>query len=424
MFIAKQIAAANQKHRILVVGPRALAAMYEHELTQALPLSRILLGSRRNLRELEAEAEKGKPIWPAPAVVVMGMDTARQDDVLHHLCSTEWDLVILEEVHLYGRARWTLLKTILRERCFNRVLMVTPIPELKSIASLIKGIRRTEWIISELKDWDGKPVFPASSNTLSAVSYRRSGAEIELVENLLKLTEEFSSTQSARMVKNILLTRAASSPLALEQTIRRLRNSLAHDASDFLSALGVEGFDGEVESDDSAAPSRAVWKNKGSAMVALSTLVDQIELLTTDSKRTSLESLLGRLQREGREGNSGICIFCVAKATASYLKTILTKRGGKVWLFTSDQTSDELQTSLSGFVSQGGILVCTAIALQGVDLRSVETFIHYDPPANDREMFIRISRSHSAKHYLLKDESRILPKEWPITVSSTPLPKA
>src|SRR5438552_19209413 len=49
-FLAKQVAVRIPEHRILVVGPRALSAMYEYELTKALSSSRILVSSRRSLR--------------------------------------------------------------------------------------------------------------------------------------------------------------------------------------------------------------------------------------------------------------------------------------------------------------------------------------------------------------------------------------
>src|SRR5207249_3523766 len=98
---------ANPNHRILIIGPRVLAAIYEHQFGQAVPGKNVTVVDRRKVRELEAAVEQGKPIWPSAITAVIGMDTARQKDVLGHLCSVSWDLVIVEEVHLYGRSRWT-----------------------------------------------------------------------------------------------------------------------------------------------------------------------------------------------------------------------------------------------------------------------------------------------------------------------------
>jgi hypothetical protein len=421
MFLAREVAAANPKHRILVIGPRVLASMYEYELKKTLRPECFIDGRRRNLRELEASTKEGESIWPAPAVVVMGMDTARQEDVLRELCSTTWDLVVVEEVHLYGRARWTLLKTVLREPSFQRVLMVTPVKELKGLSSLLKGVTQTEWRAPALRDWDGKPIFPSQQTKVSTIAYRRSEAEVALLKDLLQLVEGLAPNPVGSFVGSTLLKRAASSPLALEQILRRLRNSLAHGAADFLSAVELEGFDERLEIDGSAGELRTVWKDKSSALDSLSRLIAQTESLTTDHKREALQDLVKRLQREVHPVVSHTCIFCIARATANYLTTTFTKRGVSTWLFTSGQKSDDFQAALSGFTNEGGILVCTAIALQGIDLRNAQAFVHYDPPSGEREMLIRISRGPSASHYLLKDESGILDERWPMpNLSATP----
>jgi superfamily II DNA/RNA helicase len=152
-------------------------------------------------------------------------------------------------------------------------------------------------------------------------------------------------------------------------------------------------------------------------------LIELAESLLHDKKREALESLLGRLQRETLPERPPICIFCSAKATASYLQPILIERGYKPWLLVGNQTSEELQASLNGFRNEGGILVCSSIALKGVDLPGVLTFIHYDPPGSDLEMWVRVTRNPDATHYLLKDESGILPEEWAVPDLTKAMPK-
>jgi hypothetical protein len=332
-------------------------------------------------------------------------------------------LVIVEEVHQYGRARWTLLKTILKEECFKRVLMMTATPELKPIAALLKGVPRTEWRLPDLEGWDGKRLFPDRQIRLSTVAYRRSDAEIELLKNLVALTSVLSPNSAGQLTRRILLKQASSSPLALEQTIRRLRNSLAHGVSDFLSLPGIEALDEDVEADTSSASSRTIWQDRAAAFAALTNLIEQTESLTTDRKREAFEALLARLRVEGRSATPRTCVFSVARATANFLRSTVAGRGNKAWLLTSDQTAGELQVSLQGFMNEGGVLVCTAIALQGFDLRGVEAFVHYDPPGSAAEMHVRVSRGVDATHYLLKDESKVLPDEWAIATPAEQKPR-
>jgi Helicase conserved C-terminal domain len=93
---------------------------------------------------------------------------------------------------------------------------------------------------------------------------------------------------------------------------------------------------------------------------------------------------------------------------------VLTEREIKTWLFTGGQTSEELNSALSGFRREQGILIGTAVALTGIDLRDVQTLIHYDP-TSESEVPFRISRNPTATHYLLKDTSGVLPVEWTVS---------
>jgi superfamily II DNA/RNA helicase len=102
----------------------------------------------------------------------------------------------------------------------------------------------------------------------------------------------------------------------------------------------------------------------------------------------------------------------VTRTTANYLRASLAERAQRVWLLTGEMAPGDFEGSLHGFTSSGGVLVCTAVALQGIDLRETDAFIHYDPPESAQEWGVRLSRSPDAAHYLLKDESGVLAEEW------------
>lgn len=149
MSLGRAIIKTNPNCRILIIGPRVILEMYEQRLARAIPTANVTLITRRNIRELE-ESAKDTPIWPSPVIVLLSMDTARQEDVLRHLRTVRWDLVILDEIQLFAWSRWTLLKTIVGDKTFQRGLLTSSTSNLKSIASLVKNAARTEWAISDL----------------------------------------------------------------------------------------------------------------------------------------------------------------------------------------------------------------------------------------------------------------------------------
>jgi hypothetical protein len=206
----------------------------------------------------------------------------------------------------------------------------------------------------------------------------------------------------------------------LERTVRNLRNTLVHGFSETQligggqSSPDVAGEAMETDSDtESSFPkARSLWRNRGTALVALAALVEQIEAVREDKKREAFEALLFQLRRKTKSQPRYICVFCSSRATASYLQSVLAHRNQNAWLLTGDNTTEEINRTLNGFYSQGGILVSTGAAMKGSDLRYVEVLIHYDPPVSEAEMRVRVTRSPTATNYILVDRSGVRPTEW------------
>jgi ERCC4-related helicase len=411
MSLVSSLVRGSPKYRILIIGPGALTGMYAHHLAHTLPTAKIVTITGRAFREMEELTEPRKPVWPLPFVGVIGMDTARRVEVLESLCAVKWDLVICEEVHRFARSRWTLLKTILANDTFNRVLLITATPELKGIASLLRKVVKTEWRGPELKDSSGQPLLPSHLPELKHVVFCRSRDELSVLDNVVSLTNELAENEVGNAVKRWLLRQASSSPLALERTVKNLRNTLAHSTSAILldekdrSLESIREND-ELDMDSSSIPGRSAWTGKVKALQIMSVLLDQIETLDRDTKRESLEGLLESLRRNPSV-QSHICVICSSRATANYLKTAISDRGSKTWIFTTENSPEYLKRELDGFEAQGGVLVCTAAQLKGIELRHVDALIHYDPPASEIELYVRVTRSGRADNYLLKDKTDI-----------------
>jgi hypothetical protein len=420
MALATEIAKANSNYRILVIGPSVLTAMYEHRLSQSIPGVTVTPITRRIFREFEERADGSQPFWPTPFVAVVGMDTARQDDIRASLCSVTWDLAILEEVHLFARSRWSLLKTILTQDVFFRVLLMTATADLKGIAPLLKKVTRTEWLGRDLRNWEDKPLFPVGSPKIDVVTFRRSDSEVSLLRSVLSLTEELSRTPAGQLVKSALLRQAASSSVALELVLRRLRNALAPAASERFLTENVrsqmqprsEGLDTDTDLDVSPITGQSQWRSRAKALASLNGVLDQLESVDKDTKREALERLLQRLVRDVGSSPTHICVVCTSKATANYLHTAVPDRGIRVWLLTGDKTLEQVNEELGGFTSGGGVLICTTPMLQGLDLRFAQAFVHYDLPGNTEDMYIRATRSPTAVNYVLVDKSGVLPEGW------------
>jgi superfamily II DNA or RNA helicase len=416
MSLAKEMVKANPNCRILIIGPRLILEMYEQRLARAIPTANVTLVTRRTIRELEASA-KDTPIWPSPVIVLVSMDTARQEDVLRHLRTVHWDLVILEEIQLFARSRWTLLKTIVAGKTFQRVLLISGTSNLKSIASLVKNAARTEWAISDLQR---DRLTPIAAPKFIKVEYRRGDDEVGLLKKVLSLRRELPRNSVGQLVEKTLLRQAASSPLALERTIRHLRNTLVHSASEILLTQGVESriekgneaLDTDADMALSGTRTGIPWRKKTTALAILQPIIEQLAAIETDKKREALEGLLYRLQQNAVSTLGHIAVLCSSRATANYLHTVIVERGTKAWLLTGESTLEEFNKTLDGFKNAGGVLISTLFALQGVDLRYVEALIHYDPPTSKAEIWARVARSPTATNYLLIDESGILPSEW------------
>jgi superfamily II DNA or RNA helicase len=416
--LAKQIAQNNPNFRILIIGP-GMAAMHEYNLARNVPGLTSALLNRRDLRELEANVMPGQPVWPTSFAAVIGMDTARRQDVYDLLKSVSWDLVILEEVHMFARSRWTLLKRILSEPVFRRVLLITGAHDLKGIASLVRHVPRIDWIAPELRDWNGRPLFSLREPQIEAVEYRRTKEEVSILRSIMSLANNLTPGARGSTFRKILIRQAGSSPLALERTVRHLRNALVHNVA--LADLTPEQSPRDLVEDrsetdadiqSSSKQARALWRNKALALTALTMLLERLDSLRTDTKREALESLLRHLERNADSKPKHLAIFCSSRVTASYVQSVVAQFEKIHWLLTTDNQPAEISRILDGFRTEGGILVSTGFALTGVDLRYVQVFIHYDPPSSEAEMHLRLTRSATANNYILVDTSGVWPREW------------
>ncbi|MEI7614638.1 MAG: DEAD/DEAH box helicase family protein [Betaproteobacteria bacterium] len=411
MQIAADLAKVKPGSRILIIGPKPLAELTQQSLSRVMHGTSVMALTRAKVRELEDYAQIGQPIWPSPFAGVIGMDTARNTDVLASLSSVVWDLVIIEEVNLFARSRPTLLKTILSDKSFLRVLMLSRTPDLQSFRSPFGEIHRTVWSETDFNNWEGGSILQGLIPKEQIIPYQQSPDELSIFHTVDSVMGEFSSTPSALLAKKNVTLAAASSPLALERTIRTLRNNLAHPrGSNFditsVETKEVENLESEAEILDAWEGEPNSWVNPGRALRSLNLLIEELENLGSDSKLEALQALLNQVNETPEPKINSTCIFCRFPVTANYVHSVLANSGRKSWLLTAGMSTAEQNSSINGIETEGGVLVATKGSLVGLELDFIPSFIHYDTPQNAREMYIRTSRNPHAVNYLFKDESK------------------
>jgi hypothetical protein len=194
------------------------------------------------------------------------------------------------------------------------------------------------------------------------VEYRRGDDEVGLLKKVLSLRRELPRNSVGQLLEKTLLRQAASSPLALERTVRHLRNTLVHSASEILLTRGVErqieqgneALDTDADMALSGTLTGTPWQKKTTALAILQGIIEQLAVIETDKKREALERLLERLQQNVVSTLGHIAVLCSSRATANYLHTVVVERGKKTWLLTGESTLEEFNKTLDGFKNTGG----------------------------------------------------------------------
>jgi superfamily II DNA or RNA helicase len=210
-------------------------------------------------------------------------------------------------------------------------------------------------------------------------------------------------------VMTIYRRRASSSPLALQRSLQRRRDTLdkiiqQHQHSDFLS-FHEEGLDvrdlGDLDVDEQidaglpTSPTAAQAEKK-----EVSSLLAQLEALnTTDSKLARFWPILQEVAADGR----AVLVFTEYTDTMEYLKEQLRPTygstlgcysggGGQIWqngAWITVTKADITERLSSGEIK---VLICTDAASEGLNLQAASALINYDLPWNPSKVEQRIGR--------------------------------
>jgi hypothetical protein len=261
----------------------------------------------------------------------------------------------------------SILRGMERARENGRIL-VTGNPRDSNWSKHFPMSRWTMWDWSSLHETSEAS---AGSRVLSVVlMFRRTREEDDFRERLKAFVRESRSGSPGNRVTTHLIAAAESSPLALEQALRRLYPTKASIALGELSLRDrSEDPDSDIEQHDYPDESPSLPTNSNE----IRGIQESLDALSADSK---LDALLKYIRGEQLDG-LGILIWCRYVSTALYLKTALGDVGRSIFVITSDSRPIDRHKALEQFEGEGGFLITTFAAMKGLEY-SADVIVFYD----------------------------------------------
>lgn len=368
--------------RVLVLSPKMLNEQLQQRLA-ALGVP-TLVGDRYSFRARQDATKSMNAVWAAGAAHVLSHEFARQDDISSSLSEVHWDLVLVFEGHRLAGDLRRAVERLLADSQKAQLVVFTGIgspldfeigrePRLESVFTRRDALSAM-----------GNDGHRLQRPTLHEVAVQATQAEVELgmeVSELVRAWQRIGSSTSLLM--NSLSGQVQSSPAALEDGLRRLRNRLAHGSAAFGGFPELDEVTlGLVGSQDLQNESKEIFSR-------VTRCLEKLDAVPSDSKLARLQSLLHGLVAAGL-GDVAVSIFCRYRATVLYLKVALDDLGFPVHDLHGGMTLNDRVATISAFRERGGVLVASpALASEGFDLPECSSLYLYDMP-NTKEIAERL----------------------------------
>ncbi|MDD4070429.1 MAG: DEAD/DEAH box helicase [Candidatus Izemoplasmatales bacterium] len=402
--IIKYLIEEKSNQRFLVLGPVGLLTYYKSKLSNKLSSSNlidsVIIVDRNTYLEMESKVSTHENPWPSPAIILMSMDLAKREDMIRNLCKTKWDLVVVDESHLLTGKRKSILEQLIKTKAINRCLCLSAMP-VEPISGVI--LKNEKWQNST--NWKFPNLYKNLEKSIQNINYDITTEEKDLLFQLESFAEELVKLRPyGKFLSESILQRASSSLYSLEESLRRLldsmrslRNKLAHHVlytledlkntqQQLMRDLGQEAVEVETNNDVTINLSELMELYEIAEM-----LLDRVEEIKIDSKMKSLVSYLKRKVKNKQ--NCRICVLSSFKSTVEYLTSSLRKiEISSIYQFTAELSVEDKESLLHQFKQQGGILIASDASLKGISLEYIEECINYDLPRSPTLIYIRLSR--------------------------------
>lgn len=368
--ICKEYYARGQIKSLLVLTPATLVSQWQLELEEKFAITTITTDERTSTPE---------EFWHLNDRIVASINAAKHKSHFEYVTARDWDLVIVDEAHhLKNRStlNWKLVNAI--KKRFILMLTATPVQnnlvELFNLLTLLKpGLLHTEAQFKQeyVGSKNGRvPKNPEKLRQLmrevmvrntrsvvdvklpkrfaSTITVKPQNIEIELYEAINQYLRQHPG-EIDKLTRNNLLMRSGSSPIALIETLKGLKERFSHQELLFLlkRAKEIKHFEKAKQ------------------------LVD---LLSQSTQKT--------------------LVFINYKATMNYLSEYLEKQGIKHTCFHGSLSLKAKDAAIESFREEVGVMLASETGGEGRNLQFANTIVNYDLPWNPMKIEQRIGRLH------------------------------
>lgn len=418
--IAGKMAEGSRARRILIIVPGAFARLWQAQLETHVADVPVKFLHTRAFREIHKGAiAKGSP-WPEAIVAVVPGDAAVKAPLSPAILSVQWDLLVLAETRPRLEYPMSVLyRQLLAQGALARSIVIVDrsslwnqdpsgfAGELPQAAS--PKFHVTDWS-GELADWDSRTV-PTKPVTCEIRDYCRADAEVRFLGMLQERLRGLSERQSPfHFHTDVLLRRAASSPLAAERTLDTIYRKFSRSLLRASVTCPENQYGDPLEVEDQARPNCTPVVRK-SYLRFLRDAFDVLDSVVVDAKRACFLQLVEELIEEepGR-----ICVLAAYADTVTYLHDAVSSLRVDPHVITGGFKYAERQQLMKEFVDGGDVLLATVGTLgQESDLSRVKHVVFYDTAMAPHQLeqlesrFGRANRARCCHMYALRDSSGI-----------------
>jgi superfamily II DNA or RNA helicase len=429
--VIKELKRRQGVRRVLIVAPAGLNGQWRRELLTKFGEDFTVV-SRNYMEEHHLDS---LDVWRATDFAITSTDFARQKPMRQALETVEWDMVVVDEAHkmaAYLNPHGIIHKTqayrlgeILSRRATHFLLMTaTPHkgdPEnYRLLISLLDAcwgqatsyapvanpmvLRRTK---EEMRQPNGENLYP--ERVVETLYYRLSNPEGTLLEQVHKFIRQryrkakSANRQSAAFALLTLERRLASSPYALQESLRRIQSR----AEDRLRHARVtippgQEEDNWVEWEELTEQER--WQREDQAEAEAAVLVDVQQLNALIARadaviRQEQQEKISELRKAcdlwvGQRGEQ-LIVFTEFKDTLDYLLGCLAE-----WGYTTTQIHGGMEerarrrAEKDFWQGKAQVLVATEAGGEGINLQCCHVMINFDIPWNPCRLEQRMGRIH------------------------------
>lgn len=409
--LLKELKYRGLVERVLIVVPGHLRDQWLRELREKFGETSLVVD-----RAILQNAYGQNP-WREYPQILTSLDFAKQDDVLHGLDGSTWDLVIVDEAHKlaayrYGERtkktqRYRLGEVLAQNSRMLLFLSATPHrgdPEnfrlllalldrdLFAKAELIEeAVRRGEnplvlrRLKEDLKTIDGAPIFPPRH--VHTVVFTLSPEEMEFYSALTRyVREEFNRALDTERRKERL------QKLLEKGELLRERGEL--DEEELEDLPEEERWEKEEELLSKLTAARTLEELRAE-ITALGNLLRQgreLERAGLETKLNELRNLLTTLQ-ENYPGEK-LVLFTESRDTLEYLSAQVRRWGYAVTILHGGMNLEERIRAEAEFRERTQVLISTEAGGEGINLQFASLMVNYDIPWNPNRLEQRMGRVH------------------------------